>query len=247
MEIIKVENLTKIYRNKGILRTNLVKAIDNLSFSLSEAEVLGLLGPNGAGKTTILKMLIGYSSISEGKIEINGEKIKNDFTDFRKQIGFLPENLYIPEYYRVEEFLEFCAALSGINKSQMQKNIKDYVDNFGLTNKLKRKIGELSMGQKRAVEIIQAFVNNPQLVLLDEPTVYLDPLIMQSFKNLIRISRAKGHGIIISSHVLNQIQESCDRVLIIDKGRNCVYGSVAELTKEKNLEKVFLDAVGSEK
>ncbi len=243
MEILRVENLTKIYKIKGILKSTYVKAVENLSFSLSEGEVLGFFGPNCSGKTSTLKMLIGYSCPTKGRIEIFGKEVKRGDIEFRSQIGFLPENTFVPEYYKVEEFLEFCAALSGINKIKMRENIREHLKSLELEDKLNLSLGQLSMGQKRAVEVMQALVNNPKIIFLDEPTVYLDPLIVESFKSLIRNLKSNGHTIIISSHILSQMQDICDKVLIINKGERCAFGSMAELIKGKTLEELFLSLV----
>lgn len=247
MEILQAKNLTKIYKTKHLFMVQQTKAVDGLSFSLGYGEVLGLIGPNAAGKTTTLKMLIGYTRPTQGKVEIFGRDISEEGVSFRYHLGYLPEETYLPGYQTVGEFLEFCASLFKVNKKVLFENLKDFLKTFDLSDKINRRIAKLSMGQKRAVGMAQVLVNNPKLILLDEPTVYLDPVAVESFKEFIKILKERGHSVIISSHILSQIQDICDNLFIIKEGKRCAYGPIQELTKEKSLKDFVLDTFREKK
>ncbi len=232
MSCVEIDNLTKIYQKS-------IKAVDGLSLKIERGEIFGLLGPNGAGKTSTLNMLAGLILPTEGKIKIFGREIDSDI-EIKKRIGYLPENPFLPEYYKVGEILNFFGSFFGIPPKEKNKRIEYLLSNLELLSKTKDKIKNLSMGQKRALGLVISLIGDPDLVLLDEPTVYLDPLITKSFRKLILELKEKKKTVIISSHILSEIEKISDRAGIINKGRLTAIGSTKELIGDQTLDEVFL-------
>ena len=208
--MIEVKNLTKIYGQH--------RAVDDVSFAVEDGEILGFLGPNGAGKTTTMNILTGYISATSGEAKINGIDILDKPEEAKKQIGYLPE---IPPVYTemtVGEYLDFAAKLKGIKESERKAGIQQAMEITRITDMKKRLIGNLSKGYRQRVGLAQAILGNPKVLILDEPTVGLDPKQIIEIRNLIR-SLSKKHTIILSSHVLSEVSAVCDRVIIINKGK----------------------------
>ena len=207
--MIKVSNLTKYYvRNK---------ALDNVSFSLKEGEILGFLGPNGAGKSTTMNIITGYLSSDSGDVEIDGINILENPTAAKKKIGYLPE---VPPLYNdmtVKAYLEFIFRLKKV-RLPMKEHINSICEKVRITDVRERLIKSLSKGYRQRVGLAQALIGDPPVLILDEPTVGLDPQQIIEIRRLIR-ELGKKHTIILSSHLLSEVQAVCDKILIINKGR----------------------------
>lgn len=210
-DLIEVKNLTKYYGDK--------LAVDNLSFSVKEGEILGFLGPNGAGKSTTMNMLTGYLSASSGEIRINNTDMSENPSEAKKCIGYLPE---IPPLYMdmtVDEYLRFMYRLKKVSGSETrEEHIAGICQQVRITEVRKRLIRNLSKGYKQRVGIAQAMIGDPKILILDEPTVGLDPNQMIEIRSLIR-KLGKKHTVILSSHILPEIQAVCGRIIIINEGR----------------------------
>ncbi len=221
---IEVQSLSKIYNEQ--------KAVDAISFSVKKGEILGFLGPNGAGKSTTMKMLTAYIPPTSGTASICGFDIVKQSLEVKKNIGYLPENnpLYYTMY--VKEFLEFIGKLDGQVSTVSDKEIKDVIGLVGLTNEQHKKIGQLSRGYKQRVGLAQALLNNPEILILDEPTSGLDPNQLADIRQLIK-DLGKEKTILFSTHIMQEVQAVCDRVVIINKGK-----IVADATPE-NLQQTL--------
>ena len=207
--MIEVKNLTKHYGSN--------KAVDNISFTVDEGEILGFLGPNGAGKTTTMNILTGYISSTSGSAVLGGVDILNDPIAAKKNIGYLPEQPPLYLDMTVEEYLNFVYSLK---KSKIPKNshLDEICELLQITDMRKRLIRNLSKGYKQRVGLAQALVGNPPILILDEPTVGLDPKQIIEIRSLIK-KLGKNHTVILSSHILPEIQAVCDKIVIINKGR----------------------------
>lgn len=217
---IKVENLTKKYGTQ--------RAVDNISFEVKEGEILGFLGPNGAGKTTTMKIITCYMAPSDGDVTVDGLSIHENPDLIKKKIGYLPESN--PLYYDmpVLEYLEFVAELQGVPKDQIKKRIVEMVRVCGLNVEKHKKIGELSKGYKQRVGLAQAMIHDPDILILDEPTTGLDPNQIVEIRKLIReLGREKT--VILSTHILPEVEATCDRILIINNGKIVADGTPESL------------------
>lgn len=230
---IEVRNLTKSY-GAG-------KAIDNISFDVNAGEILGFLGPNGAGKTTTMKIITCFMPPSSGKVNVDGYDIFENSLEVRKRIGYLPElNPLYPEM-NVMEFLDFSARLQGIAGNAIKKRMGEMLEVCGLGNVRHKDIYELSKGYKQRVGLAQALIHDPDVLILDEPTSGLDPNQIVEIRNLIRrIGAAKT--VILSTHILSEVQASCDRVIIINEGSIVADGSLNQLQEQfRGAESIFLE------
>lgn len=207
--MIRVRELSKNY---GITR-----AVDNLAFTVERGEVLGFLGPNGAGKTTTMKMLTCYLPPSSGTAEIFGFDILEDSMEVRKRIGYLPEKNPLYTDMDVSSFLELAARLKGVDKDAMAASVNGVIDRCGLGDVRRRRIANLSKGFQQRVGIAQAIVNDPELLILDEPTIGLDPRQIIDIRSLIQ-DLGKDRTVILSSHILPEVSQVCDRIIIINNG-----------------------------
>ena len=207
---IVVENLTKSYGPQ--------KAVDEISFQVNTGEILGFLGPNGAGKTTTMKIVTCFMAPTSGDAKINDISIYENQEEIKKNIGYLPENN--PLYYDmpVLEYLDFVAELQGIPKNKIHSRIRDMVYVCGLNAEKHKKIGELSKGYRQRVGLAQAMIHDPEILILDEPTTGLDPNQIIEIRKLIKeLGREKT--VILSTHILPEVEATCDRILIINKGK----------------------------
>lgn len=207
--MIEVKNLTKRYGS--------LTAVDNISFSIKEGEIVGFLGPNGAGKSTTLNIITGYLSANNGTVTVEGFDMENEPIKAKKHIGFLPETPPLYVDMTVYEYLEFVYELKGCDFNK-GKHLKEICDTVKLTDVRNKLIRTLSKGYKQRVGIAGAIVGNPKIIILDEPTVGLDPVQIIEIRNLIR-RLGKGHTVILSSHLLTEVQSICDRVIIINNGK----------------------------
>ena len=223
--MISVEHLTKWYGD--------FKAVDDLSFEIDEGHVYGFLGPNGAGKSTTMNIITGCLSATSGSVKIDGHDILEEPKEAKKQIGYLPEQ---PPLYMSEtpvEYLRFVAEAKGLKGEAVKKQIQEVIEQTGLEPVKNRRISALSKGYKQRVGIAQALLGNPKVIILDEPTVGLDPIQIIDIRNLIR-DLGKDHTVIFSSHILSEVQTICDQILIIAGGKLIAFD------KPENLEKQLL-------
>lgn len=229
MDIV-IENLSKKYGAQ--------RAVDNISFNVKTGEILGFLGPNGAGKTTTMKMITNYISIGEGEISIGGKSIKDDPDELKKHIGYLPENNPLYLDMPVIDYLEFCASLQGVEKSRVQERIREMVNKCGLNAEKHKKIGELSKGYRQRVGLAQAMIHDPAILILDEPTTGLDPNQIVEIRKLIR-DLGKEKTVILSTHILPEVEATCDRILIINKGKIVADGTSETLRAQAQGQEVL--------
>lgn len=229
MDIV-VENLTKKYGAQ--------KAVDNISFRVKTGEILGFLGPNGAGKTTTMKIITTFLTPNDGNALVGNFSIKDDPESIRKNIGYLPENNPLYEDMPVIDYLRFVAELQQIEKSRINDRILEMVNLCGLEGEKHKKINELSKGYKQRVGLAQALIHDPEVLILDEPTSGLDPNQIVEIRELIKkIGREKT--VILSSHILAEVEATCDRILIINKGKIVADGTAKELRKKSEGKEIL--------
>jgi ABC-2 type transport system ATP-binding protein len=224
------------------------KAVDNLSFEVKTGEILGFLGPNGAGKSTTMKMITGYLGIGEGTV-LFGDKSVVDHGDLiKRHIGYLPENNPLYLDMPIIDYLEFCAALQGVEKEKIQERVRTMVKVCGLNAEKHKKIGELSKGYRQRVGLAQAMIHDPEILILDEPTTGLDPNQIVEIRKLIR-EIGKEKTVILSTHILPEVEATCDRILIINKGKIVADGTADTLRKQatgQELIKVRIEDGGTD-
>jgi ABC-2 type transport system ATP-binding protein len=215
---VVVRGLTKTYGDQ--------KAVDNISFSINTGEIVGFLGPNGAGKSTTMKMITGYLEPNAGDINVSGVDVKNSPFDAKKKIGYLPESnaLYYDMYVR--EYLGFIADVHQI--SNKQQAINNVIEQVGLTPESKKRVGQLSKGYKQRVGLAAALLHDPEVLILDEPTSGLDPNQIVEIRNVIK-EQGKNKLVLFSSHILQEVEAICDRVIIINKGKIVADDKLANL------------------
>ena len=221
--MITVEHLTKYYG------THL--AVDDISFEITEGHVYGFLGPNGAGKSTTMNIITGCLSATDGKVLIDGHDIFEEPDAAKRCIGYLPEHppLYMNE--SAEDYLRFVGEAKGLRGMELNAQIREVIDKTGIENVKHRRISQLSKGYKQRVGIAQALLGNPKVIILDEPTVGLDPIQIIEIRELI-MELGKTHTVIFSSHILSEVQAICDQILMIAKGKLVAFGSADELQKQ---------------
>jgi len=234
-EAIKTVNLTKTFGE--------FVAVDTLNLAIDKGEIFGLLGPNGAGKSTTIKMLIGLLKPTYGEIFVFGE---NDVNKYKQYTGYLPETPNLYEYLTVEEFLTFIGTLKKVKKDLLDERIKEYSEIFDLKDKLKSYIGSLSHGMKQKVAIMAALINDPKVLLLDEPLNGLDPMSQKDFKDILREKANDGCAILLSTHILDVAERICTTVGVFNKGSLITTGTLDELRDmyrsppTSTLEDIFL-------
>lgn len=216
---IVVNSVTKLYNQQ--------KALDSVSFSIPTGEVVGLLGPNGAGKSTLMKIITGYIKQTDGAVEVNGNNTLNTELDFRSEIGYLPENnpLYVDMY--VKEYLLWVASIYKIGKAS-ESRVKELIDITGIGYEQNKKIGSLSKGYRQRVGLAQALIHNPKVLILDEPTSGLDPNQIIEIRNLIS-DIGKDKTVILSTHIMQEVEAICKRIIIINRGTLVADGSTSEV------------------
>lgn len=206
-------------------------AVNDVSFTLAKGEILGFLGPNGAGKTTTMQMLCGNLAPSSGLIKINDYDLLDQPKLAKRNLGYLPDTPPLYKDLTVQEFLHYCAQLHGIAKSRILASLSEAKERCGLAEVSDRLIGHLSKGFQQRVGIAQAILHNPEVIILDEPTVGLDPIQIREIRALIR-ELGRDHGVILSTHILTEVQESCSRVQIIHQGRLILNETIAGLNRQ---------------
>ena len=220
--MIQVENLTKRYAGG--------EAVRGITFSVEKGEVVGFLGPNGAGKSTTMRMLTGYLPPTDGRIEVAGAKLPQESLIVRQRIGYMPENVPLYPEMRVEEFLEYRGRLKRVTRGEITHRVGLVLDQCGLTDVRKKIIGSLSKGFRQRVGLADALVHNPMLLILDEPTAGLDPHQIRSFRELIK-ELGKDRTILLSTHILSEVEMVCSRAIIINKGKIEASDTLANLEK----------------
>lgn len=228
---IKIQNLSKVYGTQ--------RAVDDISFEVTKGEIVGFLGPNGAGKSTTMKILTGYLPATNGSVEVNGFDVKASPMQVKSSIGYLPEHnpLYLDRYVR--ELLEFAGSLYGLKGKTLQIKVAETIEMVGLGLEKHKKIGQLSKGYRQRVGLAQALIHNPDVLILDEPTTGLDPNQLVEIRDLIK-SVGKNKTVIFSTHIMQEVEAICDRVVIINRGKIVANGTLSELKQGgKGIEDVF--------
>jgi len=226
--VIQIRNLTKVYRD--FWGRSKVKALNTLTLDVMPGEIFGLLGPNGSGKTTTIKLLLGLLFPTAGEITILGKSASN--VEKNEQIGYLPEESYLYRFLNAEETLDFYGRLFNISTAERRERVDYYIDLVGLNHARYRQLKEYSKGMTRRIGLAQALINDPDLVLLDEPTTGLDPLGTRDMKDMILKLRDDGKTVVMCSHLLADVQDVCDRIAILYEGELKELGRVDDLLKE---------------
>jgi ABC-2 type transport system ATP-binding protein len=208
--LITVQNLTKRYTSKT--------AIDGVSFQVEKGEILGFLGPNGAGKTTTMRIITGFMPASDGTVKVDGFDVFDNPLDVRRRIGYLPENPPLYLEMTVTGYLRFVAKIKGVPKDKIDSEVSGVMERVNITDVKERIIAKLSKGYKQRVGIAQALLNDPPVLILDEPTIGLDPKQIHEVRELIKDLAGK-HTVVLSTHILPEVEQTCHRVIIIDRGR----------------------------
>ncbi len=219
--MIKVESLTKRYAR--------TIAVNDISFEVEKGQIVGFLGPNGAGKTTTMRILTGFLPATEGKASVAGFDVQENPMEVKKRIGYLPETPPVYPEMEVTEYLEYAGQLKGISKGDIRRRADDAIGRCSLGEVRSKLIGKLSKGYRQRVGIAQAIIHNPDVLILDEPTSGLDPKQIIEIRELLRALSGE-HTIILSTHILSEVEHSCERVIIISQGKLVAQDSVANLT-----------------
>lgn len=230
---IAVRNLTKLYGTE--------KAVNDISFDVKTGEILGFLGPNGAGKTTTMKIITCYMPPTSGMVEVEGLDIAEHSFEVRKKIGYLPEMNPLYLDMNVMEYLEYSARLHGLKNPLLRSRLKEMIDVCGIADVRHKDIGELSKGFRQRVGLAQAMIHDPEVLILDEPTSGLDPNQIVEIRNLIRqLGRAKT--VVLSTHILSEVQATCDHVIIVNEGTIVADGTLEQLQQDfRGSEKISLE------
>ncbi len=218
--MIEVEDLTKRYNGRA--------AVDGLSFNVARGEIVGLLGPNGAGKSTTLRILSCFMPATSGTVRVGGRDVARESTAIHQRIGYMPENNPLYPEMRVREYLKFRARLKGLSRNQSRDRVNVVMEQFQLTEVQRKLIGQLSKGFRQRVGLADALVHEPDLLILDEPTIGLDPTQIRAVRQLIK-DLGQRHTILISTHILSEVEMTCNRVLIMHEGRMVAEGTPEHL------------------
>ena len=227
--MLKVENITKYYGN--------FKAVDNLSFTVKPGEIFGLLGVNGSGKTTTFRMIMGLLEPSAGKVTLDGKSIDYDVTDY---IGFLTEERSLLLKMTVKEQCMFYGTLKGMSKQKIEERLDYLLDKFQINDYKNKKIKELSKGNQQKIQFITAIINEPKLLILDEPFSGLDPFNVKFFEDEIKEMAKKGSMIIFSSHRMEHVEQFCKKLVVILRGKSVLEGDLKEIKKSYRKKNIFI-------
>jgi len=242
-EAVQTENLTKVY--KDFWGRDKVRALDDLNLTIHRGEVFGLLGPNGSGKSTTIKLLLGLIFPTRGSASIMGQPAGSPRVNER--IGYLPEESYLYRFLNGEETLHFYARLFRIPRKERGRRVPELLNIVGLDAKArKRKLGEYSKGMARRIGLAQALINNPDLILLDEPTTGLDPIGTREMKDLILSLKQQGKTVLLCSHLLADVQDVCDRITILFRGRMQTLGKVKDLLQIRDITDIRMKGMTQE-
>ncbi|MEI7556107.1 ATP-binding cassette domain-containing protein [Candidatus Chlorohelix sp.] len=234
--MIKAENLTKYYGRRKVVR--------EVNFEVERGEIVGLLGPNGAGKTTTMRMITGYLNANSGRAVVAGFDVNENPLEVRKRIGYLPETVPLYNDMTVQAYLDFTAKIRGVPSRDRRRRIVEVMEMCRISDVAGRVIGKLSRGYRQRVGLAQAIVHNPDVIILDEPTVGLDPRQIIEIRHVIR-NLAGNHSMILSTHILQEVSTLCDRVIIINQGRVLVDDTLANLERQgQESERLQLEVRG---
>ena len=236
--VIELKDVRKVFRDFWLRPT--VAAVDGLSLSVRRGEVFGLLGPNGSGKSTTIKMILGLLDPSDGKVSLFGKSPRS--LEARRKLGYLPELSYLHPFLTARETLMYYAGLCGLRRSVAAERSRQLLDMVGLSDVANRPVGRFSKGMARRVALASALIGKPELLVLDEPTSGLDPVSTKEVKTLVKALRAGGMSILMTSHLLADAEDVCDRVAIVNHGKAVAEGRIGELGT--SLEEFFLAKVG---
>ena len=228
--VIKTENLTKVYKDFWGRPRHM--GLDSLSIEINPGEVFGLIGPNGCGKTTTFKLLLGLIFATSGKATVLG-KPPTDVA-VKARLGFLPEESYLYRWLNADETLDFFGRLFNLDRKTRRRRADELIELFGMADARKRQLREYSKGMVRRISFAQALINDPEVLILDEPTSGLDPISQRQIKDLILDLRKRGKTVLLSSHLLADVQDICDRIAILHQGKTKRYGSVKDLLVQRD-------------
>lgn len=237
--MLKIEQVSKTYGNKN------EKAVDNISFEVHPGEIFGFVGPNGAGKTTTIKMIVSLLAPNTGKIIINGIDNQENILEAKKQFSYVPDNPELFEKIKGIEYLKFIADVYQIPTSERQASIEKFLDIFEIKDAVNDPIGSYSHGMKQKLALVGALIHDPQLFILDEPMVGLDPKASFELKKIMKEHCERGRSVFFSTHVLDVAEKICDRIAIIKKGKIIEVGTMTEIREkagsQESLENIFLE------
>ena len=228
--VIETRDLTKVY--KDFWGRPRHKGLDRLSISIEPGEVFGLIGPNGSGKTTTFKLLLGLIFPSSGEAKLLGKSPTD--VGVKARLGFLPEESYLYRWLNADETLDFFGRLFNLDRATRKKRADELIERFGLVHARKRQIREYSKGMARRVGFAQCLINDPDVVIMDEPTSGLDPISSRQIKDLILDLKSRGKTVLLSSHLLADVQNVCDRICILHQGQTKVYGAVKDILVQRD-------------
>ena len=227
--MLSVKNITKKYDK--------LVAVDNLSFLVEDGEIFGLLGENGAGKTTTFRVIMGLLEPNNGEVLLNGKKINYDISD---EIGFVTEERSLLTKLTVKEQIEFYGTLKGLNRQEIEKRLDKWLEKFEITGYKDRKIKELSKGNQQKIQFISAVIHEPKLLILDEPFTGLDPINVKLLKDAIKELKDKGCSIIFSSHQMEYIEDFCEKLIILVKGKAILNGKLSEIKESYGIKNILV-------
>ena len=233
MAAVNVLNIAKAF--------GATQAVADVSFAVDKGEIFGLLGPNGAGKTTTIRLMLDIFKPDRGTVSILGGSMTEEK---KERIGYMPEERGLYQDAPLERCLVYLATLKGVPKTEARLRVSQYLERFDLADHEGKKIKELSKGMQQKAQIINTIVHRPELIIIDEPFTSLDPINTQMVKDLIRELRDEGRTIIMSTHQMHQVEELCDRILLIDEGRDALYGKLDEIRRRFSGHAVLLRAAG---
>ena len=236
--MIEVKNVTKKFGN--------FTAVDNITFTVNDGEVVGFLGPNGAGKSTTMNMITGFTEPTEGTIIIDGYDIQKKPLKAKKCIGYMPEGVPLYSELTVKEFVTYIAELKGMPRNEKKEKVNEVLEETGLTDVSKKLIRNLSRGYRQRVSLAGALIGDPKVIILDEPTVGLDPRQIADIRKLIK-DLGKKHTVILSSHILSEVSQICEKVIIINKGKIVAIDSPENLEKKTQNKNIILITVEDKK
>jgi ABC-2 type transport system ATP-binding protein len=232
--MIEVANLSKRYGD--------LPAVRDVSFTAATGQILGFLGPNGAGKTTTMRIITGFLPATSGTVRVAGFDVFEQSTEVRRRIGYLPENPPLYNDMSVDSYLRFVARLKGLARGDVGTALERVVETCGVSGVRQRLLGHLSKGFRQRVGLAQALIHDPPVLVLDEPTIGLDPRQIIEIRSLIRTLGGQ-RTVVLSTHILPEVSQVCDKVVIINEGRIVVESQLADLTRGRTLEEVFIEAI----
>lgn len=233
--MIEVADLSKRYGD--------LTAVQHVTFTAKPGQILGFLGPNGAGKTTTMRIITGFMPASGGTVRVCGYDVFEQSMEVRKRIGYLPENPPLYNDMTVVPYLRYAAKLKGMSRGEIAAGLDRVLDTCGLRHMASRLLGHLSKGYRQRVGLAQALIHDPEVLILDEPTIGLDPAQIRDIRGLIRDLGTGKRTVVLSTHILPEVQQVCERVVIINGGRVILESDIQSLTKDRPLEEVFIDAI----